>query len=219
MIRVIQEALTNVRKHSGATHAVVRIAADDQATTFVIEDDGRGFDPARPCSTGTGSGCIPCASAWSSSVVPCRSTPRPGRGTRIIARVPVPPYAPTPCSRCRCRDRRPIRILLVDDQPLFRTAIATLIDEQPDFVVVGEAENGLEAVEQARALQPDLVVMDVEMPVMDGVEAVALIREQVPASRSSCSPSPRPRTTCSTRSATARTATCSRTSAPSSSTT
>jgi DNA-binding NarL/FixJ family response regulator len=74
----------------------------------------------------------------------------------------------------------PIRILLVDDQPLFRRAIATLIGEQPDMVVVGEAENGLDAVEQAHVLDPDLIVMDVEMPVMSGVEAVRLIKDQMP---------------------------------------
>ena len=73
----------------------------------------------------------------------------------------------------------PIRILLVDDQPLFRGAIATLIDGQDDMTVVGEAENGLDAVEKARLLVPDLVVMDVEMPVMNGVEATRLIREQL----------------------------------------
>jgi len=73
----------------------------------------------------------------------------------------------------------PIRILLVDDQPLFRGAIAALIAELDDMVIVGEAENGLEAVEKARVLLPDLVVMDVEMPVMDGVEATRLIREQL----------------------------------------
>jgi len=78
---------------------------------------------------------------------------------------------------------RPIRILLVDDQPLFRRAIATLIGEQPDMVVVGEAENGLDAVEQAHALDPDLVVMDVEMPVMNGVEAVRLIHDQLPRTK------------------------------------
>ena len=77
----------------------------------------------------------------------------------------------------------PIRILLVDDQPLFRKAIATLIDEQPDMTVVGEAENGLDGVEQARALDPDLVVMDVEMPVMDGVQAVALLQDQAPRAK------------------------------------
>jgi DNA-binding NarL/FixJ family response regulator len=75
----------------------------------------------------------------------------------------------------------PTRILLVDDQPLFRGALASLLAEQDDMVVVGEAENGLDAVEQAHALAPDLVVMDVEMPVMGGVEATGLIREQLPS--------------------------------------
>jgi DNA-binding NarL/FixJ family response regulator len=75
----------------------------------------------------------------------------------------------------------PIRILLVDDQPLFRRAIATLIGEQPEFTVVGEAANGLEAIEVAHALSPDLIVMDVEMPVMNGVEAVRILRDQLPS--------------------------------------
>jgi two-component system, NarL family, nitrate/nitrite response regulator NarL len=79
------------------------------------------------------------------------------------------------------QEHLPIRILLVDDQPLFRGAIAALIAGRDDMVVVGEAENGLDGVEKASALLPDLVVMDVEMPVMDGVEATRLIREQQPA--------------------------------------
>jgi two-component system, NarL family, nitrate/nitrite response regulator NarL len=75
--------------------------------------------------------------------------------------------------------KAPTRILLVDDQPLFRGAIAALLASQPDMEVVGEAENGLVGVEMARALRPDLVILDVDMPVMNGVEAVKLIREQV----------------------------------------
>lgn len=75
----------------------------------------------------------------------------------------------------------PMRILLVDDQPLFRGALASLLADQPDMLVVGEAENGLDAVEQAHALVPDLVLMDVEMPVMGGVEAAGLLRDQLPA--------------------------------------
>jgi Response regulator containing a CheY-like receiver domain and an HTH DNA-binding domain len=73
-----------------------------------------------------------------------------------------------------------VRILLVDDQPLFRRALATLIADQPHLSIVGEAENGLHALEMARALKPDLVLMDVEMPVMTGVEATRRIREELP---------------------------------------
>lgn len=78
---------------------------------------------------------------------------------------------------------RPIRVLLVDDQPLFRYALADLIAEQADLEVVGQAENGVQAVEQASALLPDIVVLDIEMPVMDGVEAARLIRERLPQVR------------------------------------
>ncbi len=76
-----------------------------------------------------------------------------------------------------------LRVLLVDDQPLFRTALEILIDSQPDLSVVGLAQDGLEAVELARELVPDVILMDVEMPVMDGVEAARRIHEQMPAVR------------------------------------
>jgi DNA-binding NarL/FixJ family response regulator len=69
-----------------------------------------------------------------------------------------------------------IRVLLVDDQPLFRRALATLIGAQFDMTVVGEGENGRDALDKVRALKPDLVVMDVNMPGADGVEGVRAIR-------------------------------------------
>jgi DNA-binding NarL/FixJ family response regulator len=70
----------------------------------------------------------------------------------------------------------PLRVLLVDDQPLFRKALAGLVNAQLDMTVVGEAENGLEALEQVRALTPDVVVMDVNMPIAGGVDGVRAIR-------------------------------------------
>ncbi|HDQ71061.1 MAG TPA: response regulator transcription factor [Chloroflexi bacterium] len=72
----------------------------------------------------------------------------------------------------------PLRILLVDDHLLFRKGLVRLLDAQPDFEVVGEAANGLEAVEQARVLQPDLVLMDIRMPICDGLEATRRIKAQ-----------------------------------------
>jgi DNA-binding NarL/FixJ family response regulator len=70
---------------------------------------------------------------------------------------------------------RPVRVLLVDDQPLLRTGFRMILESEPDIAVVGEAGNGERAVEEARVLQPDVVLMDIRMPRMDGVEATRLI--------------------------------------------
>ncbi|MEU7138045.1 response regulator transcription factor [Nocardia sp. NPDC046473] len=64
-----------------------------------------------------------------------------------------------------------VRVLVVDDQDLFRAAFSLILDAQPDITVVGEAADGLEAIEKADALAPDVVVMDVRMPRLDGVAA------------------------------------------------
>jgi DNA-binding NarL/FixJ family response regulator len=64
-----------------------------------------------------------------------------------------------------------VRVLLVDDQLLVRAGFRMVIDSQPDLLVVGEAGDGLAGLEQARRLRPDVVVMDVRMPVLDGIEA------------------------------------------------
>ena len=68
-----------------------------------------------------------------------------------------------------------IRILVVDDQDLVRTGFAMILNHQPDLEVVGEAANGAKAVDMARELKPDVVLMDLRMPVMDGVEATRRI--------------------------------------------
>jgi DNA-binding NarL/FixJ family response regulator len=67
------------------------------------------------------------------------------------------------------------RVLLADDQALIRAGVVMLLETEPDIEVVGQAENGVQAVELARALEPDVVLMDVRMPEMDGVEATRQI--------------------------------------------
>ncbi|MDJ1171522.1 response regulator transcription factor [Roseofilum sp. BLCC_M154] len=73
-----------------------------------------------------------------------------------------------------------IRILLVDDQSLVREGLCSLLQTKPDLEVIGTAENGKMGVEQAISLQPDVVLMDVRMPVMDGVAATKVLQEQCP---------------------------------------
>jgi DNA-binding NarL/FixJ family response regulator len=75
---------------------------------------------------------------------------------------------------------KPIRLLVVDDHALFRSGLISLLKGMPEFEVVGEAGNGREAVEAARQLTPDVVLLDVNMPVMGGVEAVSIIKEILP---------------------------------------
>ncbi len=73
-----------------------------------------------------------------------------------------------------------MRVLVADDHPLFRDGIVSLL-EAADFEVVGQANNGLEAVAAARKLQPDLVLLDITMPEMDGLEALERIKQENPA--------------------------------------
>lgn len=83
-----------------------------------------------------------------------------------------------------CRPtEEPIRVLLADDTALFRRAIATLVDEQHDLTVVGQSDNGLDAVRQAETLRPDVVLIDVDLPALDGLAAAGLIRQKVPEAR------------------------------------
>lgn len=74
----------------------------------------------------------------------------------------------------------PVGVLVVDDQRLMRDGIASLLSLQPGITVLGTAANGQEAVTQAQALQPDVILMDVRMPVLDGVAATAQVRRALP---------------------------------------
>jgi DNA-binding NarL/FixJ family response regulator len=77
----------------------------------------------------------------------------------------------------------PVRVLLVDVQALFREALATLLGVRPEIEVVGEAGNGAEALDRAATLHPDVVLMDLRMPVLDGVSATRRLRVEQPGTR------------------------------------
>jgi DNA-binding NarL/FixJ family response regulator len=75
----------------------------------------------------------------------------------------------------------PVRILIADDHPLVREGIGAILEDRSDMVVVGEARDGAEALAQYRDLRPDVVLMDLQMPVMNGVEAILAIRAEFPS--------------------------------------
>jgi DNA-binding NarL/FixJ family response regulator len=75
------------------------------------------------------------------------------------------------------------KVLIVDDHKMFREGLKSLINLQEDMVVVGEAQDGREAIERSRELLPDVILMDVKMPVMDGVEATRRILAEMPGTK------------------------------------
>lgn len=95
---------------------------------------------------------------------------RPGQGRRIASSVDAARNAS-------------IRILVADDHALVRQGVGAVVGRETDMSVVGEAANGQQAVEQWRVLQPDVTLMDLNMPVMDGVVAIKTIRAEFPRSR------------------------------------
>ena len=84
-------------------------------------------------------------------------------------------------SLSRSADDEPCRVLIVDDVADFRELLRLCLT--PDFCVVGEASNGQEAVDKARAVQPDAIILDISMPIKDGLEAIPEIRESSPNTR------------------------------------
>lgn len=106
--------------------------------------------------------------------------------SRPSSRSPVPvrvPAVSTDGARVRRAVTAPTSVLVVDDEPLLRDLYATALDRDPDFHVVGSSGDGADAVATAADLQPDLVLLDVRIPGLQGVELVHAFREVAPASR------------------------------------
>lgn len=105
-------------------------------------------------------------------------------GSRILASIITFLNSDSPqpyCERAKKNNTmKPIRVLIVDDSAFVRKALSSMLQSEPDIEVVGLANNGKEAVEKTAELKPDIITLDVEMPVMNGLDALRLIMEQTP---------------------------------------
>ncbi len=194
LYRTAQEMLFNVVKHAKVHEARLRIKRTREQLWLTISDQGKGFDPKALCRA-AGFGLLSIRERVELLGGRMRIRSIPDRGSTFLIAVPDRQEAQTqvtqadgratPGKRRHAEQKRPerLRVLLVDDHKVMREGLASLLDEQPDMDVVGQAGNGREAVEQAHKLQPDVIIMDASMPVMSGDEATRQIKLHLPKIR------------------------------------
>lgn len=196
--QAIQELLFNVLKHARTQRAVLFLKRDAGHLEAVISDEGAGFEPApRPSRPDEGGfGLLSIRERIEPVGGRFEITSHVGVGTNAKLTMPLKvntDFADTVhltsriatplCSNPPCVDgvhRSKVHVLLVDDHQILREGLRSIIEGQEDLTVVAEAANGRAALDLTRKLRPDIVIMDVNLPVMNGPEATRLIKAEFP---------------------------------------
>ncbi|MFB3903328.1 MAG: PAS domain S-box protein [Acidobacteriota bacterium] len=209
LFRAVRELLLNVAKHARTDKAAVKMARAGAGEIQVeVSDQGIGFDAQAAgtansdTSVGSRLGLFTIRERMEFSGGRLEVDSRPGQGTRVTIVVPcripegyAPPVAalieespiaepaePQAVTSAGPR-RKTIRVLLADDHAVLRDGLERLLKSQKGIEVVGQAADGVEAVELALKLKPDVILMDISMPRMDGVEATRQICERIPVTK------------------------------------
>jgi CheY-like chemotaxis protein len=208
LFQSVRELLINVAKHAGTDRAIVSLTVDpEQQLVIEVRDEGRGFDPfAMEAKSEHGHfGLFSVKERMQAMGGRLDVKSRPGEGATITMSLPLsttrsagggmpadryaaaeakqtseesifqitnPPFHPPPGNT--------IRLLLVDDHTMVRQGLRSLLESYEDVVIVGEGANGEEAIELVEQLRPALVVMDLNMPKKNGIEATARIKARWP---------------------------------------
>ncbi|MET3287516.1 UNVERIFIED_CONTAM: DNA-binding NarL/FixJ family response regulator/signal transduction histidine kinase [Brevibacillus sp. OAP136] len=168
LLRCLQESLTNAVRHGQATDIVVSLHFEPQQTRLEVQDNGHGVENWKD---GFGITAMKERAAHLQGRVSIYS--ERGEGTLVTCFVP----------RLVESDDEIIRLFIVDDHSFIRDSLRTILEGQRDLRVVGMAEDGAEALERCEELEPDLVLMDLEMPNMDGITATKRMKEIWPGIR------------------------------------
>ncbi len=175
----VREILFNVVKHAGVAAAHVDVRCAQGKLRIIVTDQGSGFDPESVRASeasGGGFGLFSIRERLGLLGGELQIDSSPGMGTRLTLSAPLPQVSSAPGQD---RGRR-IRVLLADDHPVMRDGLMRLLAQEPDIEVVGEACDGRAVIEFAVRLIPDVVLMDVNMSGLSGIEATRLIRSQLP---------------------------------------
>lgn len=204
LFQSVRELLFNVVKHARVKTARITVQKVDGRIEVVVSDTGVGFDPQVALKRGSlgGFGLFSICQRLELLGGAMGIESAPDRGSRVTLRAPLIAGLPSGDSRVSQAPQslagaglaqigaepaqaqrnagRKIRTLLVDDHVVMRQGLSHLLREEPDIEIVGEASDGRMAVELVGQLHPDVVTMDVSMPVMDGIEATRIIHSQFP---------------------------------------
>ena len=197
LFQSIRELLFNVVKHANTRSAVVNLRRFDGSLQITVSDQGSGFDPAATSAPGEdtrGFGLFGIRERLGFMGGTLEIDSCPGQGSRFVLSVPIAPVSAAkeenektlvlPAASSRSSkypdSERKIRVLLADDHAVVRQGIANLLADESDMEVIGEAADGQEVIELAARLLPDVVLMDVSMPKLSGVEATRAIHNRFP---------------------------------------
>ena len=193
LFQSVRELLFNIIKHAKIDHATLTVSVDEQQELWIcVEDEGVGFDVGDITNPGDSHrkfGLLSIRERMELLGGECELSSAPGVGTIAILHLPLVQTAVSPSANFQSTSSRStgspakdqaktVKVLLVDDHAMVRQGLRSILDSYTDLTVVGEAANGQDAVIMARSLQPDVVIMDVNLPLIDGVEATRLLRRE-----------------------------------------
>lgn len=200
LFECIRELLFNIVKHAKVGAAIVHLEMiNENMIAITVKDEGVGFVPDQQMRNdviGGGFGLFSIRERIGLLGGHLEVRSAPGKGSCFTMTVPfgqsptpTSPVHPTDATNTSCASgtrpniRRPLSVLVADDHALFRDGIVRLLDREPDITIVGQASNGREAISLARQLLPDVILMDINMPEINGIEATRTIHHEVPSIR------------------------------------